>query len=229
MTNNLKNKFHVILSLLIIAITFSACSNIDVQILNNKAAELMNKGDIDGAISRLESIQDLNPNFPQTNYNLGIAYKEKKDYNKALNYLEKAIKLNPKMYQAHIALSVIAEEMATQILNKEIDKLQKQNPNKTINYLDLNLNEEPRQRIIRYFTIAKSGLEDFIKYSPATKDNQEYNQKIKEFDQYISKFSPKKSMDPQKTSNQNTNEDKILLNNNPQKTIERQDSQTTSR
>lgn len=229
MTNNLKRNFAIITSLLITLITISACSNIDVQTLNNKAAELMSKGDIDGAISRLESIQDLNPNFPQTNYNLGIAYKEKKDYNKALNYLEKAIKLNPKMYQAHIAVSVIAEEMANQLLNQEINILQKENPNKTINYLDLNLNEELRQRILRYFNRAKSALEEFIKYSPNNKDNQEYINKIKEYDQYIIKFNSKESMDTQKVTSQSDNSDKALLNNPSPLTNEEQKPKTTSR
>jgi len=43
-------------------------SNPDVQTLNQRAVELMNSGDVKGAIARLESINDLNPNFPQNHY-----------------------------------------------------------------------------------------------------------------------------------------------------------------
>jgi tetratricopeptide (TPR) repeat protein len=42
--------------------------------LNQKAQVLMATGDYAGAIARLESAHDLNPNEPKTTYNLALAY-----------------------------------------------------------------------------------------------------------------------------------------------------------
>ena len=122
--------FIILLSLCLL----SSCSNLDVQTLNKKAIDLMNSGDIDGAISRLESINDLNPNFPQTQYNLGIAYHKKGKNEKAINSLNKAIKLNNKFSDAYFTLGVVYEEVA----DTEIDKL-KNNKNPKIDVIVQNL------------------------------------------------------------------------------------------
>jgi len=98
----------------------------------------MDNGDIEGAIARLESINDLNPNYPQTNYNLGIAYYKKGAYDKAIKSLEKAVKLNEKFSEAYYALGVIYEELSLNMTDKakKDDSLKKQeNIAKLIEYL----------------------------------------------------------------------------------------------
>jgi len=99
-------------------VLLAACSNIDIQKLNNKANVLMKAGDIDGAISRLESINDLNPNFPQTHYNLGIAYHKKGDYDKAIASLEQAIRLKNDFADSYYILGVVCEEKALSLIDK---------------------------------------------------------------------------------------------------------------
>lgn len=53
--------------------------------LNQKAQQMMNAGDIDGAIGRLESAHDLEPENVRTSYNLATAYQMKGDHAKAVD------------------------------------------------------------------------------------------------------------------------------------------------
>lgn len=72
----------------------SGCSGTDVvhqrsmAELNQKARQLMDAGDINGAIARLESAHDLDPNEPNTTYNLAIAYQNQGSYDKAIELLK---------------------------------------------------------------------------------------------------------------------------------------------
>ena len=52
--------------------------------LNQKAQSMMQSGDYEGAVSRLEAAHDLEPNEPNTTYNLAIAYQTKGDFDKAI-------------------------------------------------------------------------------------------------------------------------------------------------
>lgn len=52
--------------------------------LNLKAQELMQAGDAKGAVARLESALDLEPNNTQTQHNLAIAYQNAGDYDRAV-------------------------------------------------------------------------------------------------------------------------------------------------
>jgi len=52
--------------------------------LNQKAQAMMQAGDYDGAISRLEAAHDLEPEEPNTTYNLAVAYQTKGEYQKAI-------------------------------------------------------------------------------------------------------------------------------------------------
>jgi len=96
-------------------------SNPDVQTLNQRAVELMNSGDVKGAIARLESINDLNPNFPQNNYNLGVAYYKNEEYEKSVESLKLAISLDKNIADAYYTIGLAYQDMA----GKEITKLDK--------------------------------------------------------------------------------------------------------
>jgi tetratricopeptide (TPR) repeat protein len=52
--------------------------------LNQKAQTMMQAGDYEGAVSRLEAAHDLQPDEPNTTFNLAIAYQTKGDYQKAV-------------------------------------------------------------------------------------------------------------------------------------------------
>lgn len=144
-------KFHKIkiffsITLLLFAVT-GCVSNFDIQKLNNKAGKLMSAGDVDGAIARLESINDLNPNFPQTNYNLGIAYYKKGNYEKAINFLDKAIKLKSDFAEAYYSLAVTYEDIAE-------DPSSKNNPNLQVDNLEL-----AKQNYYQYLELEKDATD----------------------------------------------------------------------
>lgn len=174
---------------ILLCVLFCSCSNLDVQKLNNKASELMQQGDIDGAIARLESIQDLNPNFPQTNYNLGLAYKEKQDLERAVKYLERSIHLKPDFYQAHISLSVINEELADQLISSELEKLQEQKPNDSFTVDDIELTVEQKQKLYNYYKKARASIEAYLQTAPAVEGKNGLEEKMKEYDSFILKYS----------------------------------------
>jgi tetratricopeptide (TPR) repeat protein len=52
--------------------------------LNEKAQTMMKSGDYAGAASRLEAAHDLEPDEPNTTYNLAVAYQTQGEYPKAL-------------------------------------------------------------------------------------------------------------------------------------------------
>lgn len=126
-----------ILLILCIAVSFSGCVTIlNVQTLNKKAVYYMQKSDYDNAIARLVSINDLDPNYPEVHYNLGIAYTKKGDYKKALASLEKAVELKEDMTDAYYSLGVVNEELADRLI-EDIDStaepLKKEEKTKELN------------------------------------------------------------------------------------------------
>lgn len=78
-----------ILLCLLIALSFGGCQQDvvhqrSIAELNQKAQSMMQAGDYDGAISRLEAAHDLEPDEPNTTYNLAVAYQTKGEYEKAI-------------------------------------------------------------------------------------------------------------------------------------------------
>lgn len=122
----------LIASVLFIAVISTACiNNIAVQELNNKAAELMQKGEYDAAVSRLQSSLDLDSTMYETYYNLGIAATNAKKYDIAIDALQNGLKVKsdfPNFYyslgvaQAEYAESILEPEETAETENKEIKK-----------------------------------------------------------------------------------------------------------
>jgi tetratricopeptide (TPR) repeat protein len=158
-------------SLLFILVFLVACSNLDVQQLNQKAMEYMKQGDVDSAIARLESINDLNPKFPQTHYNLGIAYHKKQQYEKALASLDKATQLKSDFAQAYYTKGVIYEEMAVNLAESKDVKVQ------------------DKQKAVEYFTKSSENFEKYLQYSPDAQDVKEVKSKIEQLNNDIKQYS----------------------------------------
>jgi tetratricopeptide (TPR) repeat protein len=169
-----------LLPLFLVIIFLSSCSNLDVQLLNQKAMEYMKQGDVDSAIARLESINDLNPNFPETNYNLGIAYHKKQEYKKALASLDKATSLKPDFAQAYYTKGVIYEEIALNII--ELQKTQDHKANKD------------KIAISESLVNSKENFEKYLKYSPKAQDASDVNAKIEQLKNDIQHYSPESNI-----------------------------------
>lgn len=167
-------KLHIILSVIAI-LSLTSCSNLDIKKLNQKAIELMNAGNVDGAISRLESINDLNPNFPETNYDLGIAYEKKGNYAKAIIYLNKAVSLRKDFADAYYSMGVVYEEMAL----AGVDTLNKKSgPDKANQVKD----------IVDNFKKSQDAFSNYVNYSRNPEDINEVKSKIESLNNDIKKY-----------------------------------------
>lgn len=87
--------------------------------LNEKAQALMASGDIDGAVSRLEAAHDLQPDEPNTTYNLAIAYQTQGSYDKAIPLLKQLVEKSPlDKAQVQKTLGITYEAKADQLAFK---------------------------------------------------------------------------------------------------------------
>jgi tetratricopeptide (TPR) repeat protein len=68
---------------------------------NNRGVELQQKGDLAGAIKDYLRALWLNEAYPEAHYNLGDAYEEIPDYNKAVEQYQRAIDVDPNFYPAY--------------------------------------------------------------------------------------------------------------------------------
>ena len=106
-------KILFLITILALSVFTTACiNNLAVQELNNKAAEFMQKGDYENAISRLKSSIDLDPSIFETQYNLAVAYTENEDYDDAIEAYKKAINLKPDSAEAFYSMAVMYENYA---------------------------------------------------------------------------------------------------------------------
>ena len=82
-----------------------------VQFLNNAGAKLSSDNDVDGAIKMyMAAVEQIKVNkfLYAIHYNLGIAFKKKKEFDKARQHFEKSLKLNPEFTKASAALKELA-------------------------------------------------------------------------------------------------------------------------
>ncbi len=90
--------------------------------LNEKAQLRMQSGDYEGAISRLEAAHDLQPEEPNTTYNLAVAYQTKGDYGKAIAIFDELLK-NPGPDNTPMSSSQIHKNMGI-TYEAQADKLE---------------------------------------------------------------------------------------------------------
>lgn len=75
--------------------------------LLNKGYQMSQRGQLDSAIYTLRHTMLLSKNNPEGYYNLGSAFYQKKQYDKAKHYWEECLKLNPAHVQAKAGLATI--------------------------------------------------------------------------------------------------------------------------
>ena len=78
---------------------------------NNLGAALLEKGDLDGAISHFERSIEIQPYFQGSHFNLGRSFFKEKRYEKAIEQLQICIKNNPQMADNYGLLGNIMLEM----------------------------------------------------------------------------------------------------------------------
>ena len=174
----------LVFTILISAVFLTSCeknfsiSSLDVQKLTQKAQQLMDKGDFNGAIARLESINDLNPNIAANNYNLGIAYYNTNQYEKAVKSLNNAVKLDENLKDAYYTLAVIHEEIA----DKEVKNLKKTKDNKEKSSDEL-------IKITQNYKYARDNYTSYLNIAGMIEERDQILDKIKNYNKQIEKYS----------------------------------------
>ena len=173
----------MIASILIVAVISTACiNNIAVQELNNKAAEYMQKGDYEAAMSRLQASLDLDSSMYQTYYNLGVAAINANKFDVAIDALQKGIKLNPDFNDFYYSLGVAKIGKADEIM--EIEKFE-QEEKKEITPADKFLAVELRREAIE-------SLEKYSKNTDDINNKKEIEEMIKQSKEEIANFEEEK-------------------------------------
>jgi tetratricopeptide (TPR) repeat protein len=90
-------------------IPYDGLKNIDVPVLEYRLLSfrgytLFKEGKMEEAISQLLKSIELNPDYDQARYNLGIAFYNLKKYDQAIEHLQKAVSINPQDAEALLIL-----------------------------------------------------------------------------------------------------------------------------
>lgn len=117
--------------LLVSVLSFTGCKQ-DVVYqrsmseLNQKAQALLAAGDVDGAVSRLEAAHDLQPDEPNTTFNLAVAYQTQGSYDKAIPLLRQLVEQGAlDKSQILKTLGITYEAKADELIGKATEEAEK--------------------------------------------------------------------------------------------------------
>ena len=190
-------KLTLFLAILFVSVLCSACiNNIAIQELNNKAQEFMQKGDIQGAISRLESSVDLDGTIFETRYNLGVAYISAQEFKKAQTQLEEAIKIKPEFTDSYYSLAVAKESDALKILEEDENDQTNTEPQTAETQDDetdglKNISEEEAKYLVDTLNSSTELYKKYLELKPQSNDKEEVEAQINYLEETISKYSQK--------------------------------------
>lgn len=174
----MKKLLKSITMLLFICCVACSCTNkasvhsLSVQKLNQKAAEYMQQDKPERAIETLEAIIDLDANYPEAYYNLGVAYHQVEKYPESIAALEKAIELKKDMVPAYFTLGVVYEDYSTQLMDTK--KL---------------LSEAEKQKIADTLTRSIDAYNEYLKLNPTAEDKNDVISKIDYLNNTLKKYS----------------------------------------
>jgi len=189
-------KILLILTILVIAVISTACiNNFAVQELNNKAKILMENGDYEGAINRLEASMDLDSTIFETHYNLGVAYIKAKKYDKAIDILTKAIKMKSDIPDLYYSLGVAQDSYAQELLDYE-EKPVTTDTNEDIS-MDENVvstpvdpiqrmtKEERKVKALELFKEAQKSYNLYLEKNAGAQDKDDINNQLKSIEETL--------------------------------------------
>lgn len=178
----------MIVSILFVAVISTACiNNIAVQELNNKAAEFMQKGDYESAMSRLQASLDLDATMYETHYNLGVAAINAKKYETAIEALENGIKIKPDFADFYYSLGVAQIGLADDIIDEaDIEEEASADTEKDKVEIKREIKPEDKEKAIELRKSAIENLNKYIEMIPDSKDAENIKEMIKQSEEFIS-------------------------------------------
>lgn len=175
----------LIASVLLIAVVSTACiNNIAVQELNNKAAEYMQKGDYEAAVSRLQASIDLDSSMYETYYNLGIAATSAKKYETAIEALEQGIKIKPDYENFYYSLAVAQAERADEIINDEEEDSDDDGKD------EQKISDEDKIKAVELKKSAVDNLNKYLELNPQPEDKAIVDELKQDCEKFISENAP---------------------------------------
>lgn len=179
-----------LISILLLSVFTTACiNNLAVQELNNKAAEYMQKGDYENAISRLKSSVDLDPSVFETQYNLAVAYTENEDYEDAIEAYKAALNIKPDSKDVYYSMAVMYENYAKDLFagNTKEQKEKMANDDQEDNN-KMSFNEEGKfipdegdiEKVKGYYNSSIEAYEKYLELSSDANVSSEVEEHIQE-------------------------------------------------
>lgn len=175
----------MIVSVLVVAVISTACiNNIAVQELNNKAAEFMQKGDYESAMSRLQASLDLDATMYQTYYNLGVASINAKKFDKAIEALEGGIKIKPDFADFYYSLGVAQISLADEIMEPEEEDDIDEDDVKEDKKAEIDSEDTEKAKALKKAAI--ENLNKYLEMVPDSQDKDSIAEMIKQSEDFIS-------------------------------------------
>ena len=188
----MKKALMIVLILLVAVISTACINNIAVQELNNKAAEYMQKGDYEAAMSRLQASLDLDNTMYQTYYNLGVAAINANKYDVAIKALEDGIKVNPDYADFYYSLGVAQIGLADDVYEQaEVEEDAKADTEKEDVEIKRTVEERSEADIIDLKKSAIKNLNKYLELVPNAKEKDSIDEMIKQCEEFISEKDKK--------------------------------------
>ena len=177
----------IVLILTVAVISTGCINNIAVQELNNKAVELMQKGDYESAMSRLQASLDLDSSMYQTYYNLGVAATNANKYETAIDALEKGIKIKPDFYDFYYTLGVAQIGLSDEIYEKAtVDEEANANSNKPEANIRRDITDVDKANVMELKKAAIKNFEMYLENVPNAPDKESIEEMIKQSEEFVS-------------------------------------------
>ncbi len=187
-------KVFVLLPVVFLSLFLTGCvNNLAIQELNAKAQYYLDKGDTKTAISRLESSLDLDENVFATRYNLGVAYIEVKEYEKAEEQLLKASELKPDFAEVYYSLGVAQENLAFGVIDKEEEVSLGENEPTNADEA-VKLTDEEKLFVSDRFERAIKSYEKYLSLAKNTNDKDQVERQIQNLKNSYQKYGIKETV-----------------------------------
>lgn len=165
------------LAILFLGVITCACVNTAaVQELNKKAATYLEMGDVDAAISRLESSIDLDDKVYESRYNLAVAYLRKNDCQKAYEHIKIALELEQKEPAVFYTHAVVAMCLSSKIFEEK-------NEEGFVEQVQFDTRSDYIKATEKYIALLKEANESFDTYTklaPTAEDTQSVIQTMRD-------------------------------------------------